>query len=129
MRLLLDTQVYLWCHGAPRRLGKAARAAIEHADNEVWVSIASLWEISIKQTLGKLEWNDNHQPLETSIEAAGFRPLHISAAHVASVRALPPLHRDPFDRLLLAQTRLEHATLVTADIQLPAYGIPTFDAR
>ena len=118
MRLLLDTHLLLWSLAAPERLTARARRLID--EGTVLVSAASIWEISIKSALGRLE-ADPHAVL-AAVEPAGFELLSISAAHAAAVGDLPPLHRDPFDRLLLAQGRAESVPLVTSDAALAAYG-------
>ncbi len=118
MRLLLDTHLLLWALSDPQRLGRVARARIDTA--EVFVSAASIWEVSIKAGLGKLK----AQPLAVvaALEPAGFRMTPISLAHAAGVHELPPHHRDPFDRLLVAQAQQERMILLTNDTALSAYG-------
>ncbi|QNM97813.1 type II toxin-antitoxin system VapC family toxin [Chitinimonas koreensis] len=121
MRLLLDTHVLLWWLADPERLGQAAYAAIADPAHEIWVSAASGWEIAIKQALGKLS-GPVDLPAELAVE--GFRALAIDFRHTEAVRALPPLHGDPFDRMLVAQARTEDLVLVSADEQLRRYSIP-----
>ncbi len=118
MRLLLDTHLLLWALLQPSKLKSRTRLQIER--NEVFVSAASIWEISIKSALGKLE-ADPRVVLE-ALEPAGFRLLPISGEHAARVFELPALHRDPFDRLLLAQAWSEPLTLLTDDNVLGQYG-------
>ena len=120
MRVLLDTHLLLWALAAPAKLPAAARTRIEAA--EVYVSAASIWEISIKSALGKLEADP--QEVLTAIAPAGFSLLPITGEHAAKVRELPPLHKDPFDRMLVAQAQLEGLTIVTRDSQFQAYGVP-----
>jgi len=119
VRLLLDTQVYLWYLGDSRKLSRKARVEIAGAD-EVYVSAASIWEAAIKASIGKLtaEVSD----LVAGIRASGFAELPISALHAARVAALPHHHRDPFDRLLLAQAIHEPLRLLTADVMLKRYS-------
>jgi len=102
MRLLLDTHAFLWALTAPERLSKRARKSIEDEDNEVNVSAATVWEIAIKASLGRLEPGlaELELSLPREIERHAFRPLPVHVRHALSVAALPPLHRDPFDRLL-----------------------------
>lgn len=119
-RLLLDTHVWLWWQADDRRLAKAARTAIVQAA-EVYVSAASAWEMAIKIALGKLEVPED---LAAAADAGGIRELPVHFRHVAALRTLPAHHRDPFDRLLLAQARVDGLTLVTADPALPPYGVP-----
>ena len=100
MNLLLDTQVLVWCLAADRRLRNAARQAIEDDGNRVWVSAASAWEIEIKAALGKLRVPDD---LLTQMTAIRFDELPVRIEHAFFLRRLPALHRDPFDRILIAQ--------------------------
>ncbi len=100
MNLLLDTQVLVWCLAADRRLRNAARQAIEDDGNRVWVSAASAWEIEIKAALGKLRVPDD---LLTQMTAIRFDELPVRTEHALFLRRLPALHRDPFDRILIAQ--------------------------
>ena len=119
-RLLLDTNAWLWWQADDRRLGPHARAAIQGA-YEVFLSAASAWEMAIKSSLGKLR-----TPKEPSVSAqlarTGFSPLAIDVVHAEAVQALPALHRDPFDRLLIAQARVEGLTIVTSDAVFAKYG-------
>ncbi|MDR2187353.1 MAG: type II toxin-antitoxin system VapC family toxin [Azonexus sp.] len=118
MRLLLDTHIFLWAVADDPRLSKRARTLIVDAD-EVHVSSASIWEASIKAGLGKLDADVNR--LVDEIANSGFLELPIRAIHAAHVRSLPDIHRDPFDRLLIAQAMLEPLRLVTADGYLGKY--------
>ena len=118
MRLLLDTHVYLWAVADDRKLSKAARKMISEAE-KVFVSSASIWEASIKAGLGKLDADVNE--LVSAIDTSGFTELPVRAAHAALVRNLPDIHRDPFDRLLIAQAMYEPLRLLTADGHLAAY--------
>lgn len=119
MRLLLDTHIYIWAVMDNRKLSKAARKLIVDAD-EVFVSSASIWEASIKAGLGKLDADVNL--LVSEIEASGFTELPVRAVHGAMVRDLPEIHRDPFDRILVAQALCEPLRLVTADAHLAGYS-------
>jgi PIN domain nuclease of toxin-antitoxin system len=118
MRLLLDTHVYIWAVMDDRKLTKAARKLILDAD-DVFVSSASIWEASIKAGLGKLDADVNL--LVSEIDASGFTELPVRAVHAAMVRDLPDIHRDPFDRLLVAQALLEPLRLMTSDGHLSKY--------
>lgn len=118
MRVLLDTHLLLWALGSPARLPPKARRIIRDAD--VYVSAASIWEISIKAALGKLR-ADPHEVFG-ALEPAGFLSLPIAGAHAVRVASLPPIHRDPFDRLLIAQALEEPMRLLTDDAVLGAYG-------
>jgi len=119
VKLLLDTHVALWWHADDRRLRTAARRAIAGAA-EVWVSAASAWEVSIKIALGKLR---PPGPFAEAVEASGFGQLPVTFRHAAGAGTLPPHHRDPFDRMLVAQAQIEDFTLVTHDDVFERYGI------
>jgi PIN domain nuclease of toxin-antitoxin system len=118
VRVLLDTHTLLWALASSDKLPGAARKLIH--DAEVYASAASIWEISIKSSLGKLT-ADPTQVLD-AIEPAGFALLAISGAHAAKVKDLPALHKDPFDRMLVAQALIEPMMLVTNDEALRGYG-------
>ena len=123
MRLLLDTQVWLWLQVAPERLGTALPLA-EDSANVLLFSAASSWEIAIKWRLGKLplpEPPDVYVP--DRVATSGVVPLAVAPAHALAVASLPAHHHDPFDRLLIAQAGAEHASLVTADRALAAYDV------
>ncbi len=129
MRLLLDTHAFLWWLEDSPKLGLLAREAIGDSANEVWVSAASAWEIAIKAALGRLKMKEAPEVcLPREMKKNGFRALEISHAHALAVRTLPSLHADPFDRLLVVQSRLEGLTLVTADDFLSRYGVATASA-
>jgi PIN domain nuclease of toxin-antitoxin system len=119
MRLLLDTHIYIWAVMDDEKLSSAARKLILDAD-QVMVSSASIWEAAIKSGLGKLDADIDL--LLGEIEPSGFVELPVLAKHAAAVRTLPDLHRDPFDRLLLAQAISESLHLLTADHALSAYS-------
>lgn len=117
--LLLDTHVFLWWRADDRRLKPAARKAIAQAPL-VYVSAASAWEAAIKAALGRLTLP---APFREGVSASGFDELPISIAHAEAAGALPPHHTDPFDRMLVAQARLEGLTLVTHDPAIQAYDV------
>lgn len=119
MRLLLDTHVFLWAVGDSPKLAPAARAVIEGAD-EVYVSAASIWEAAIKTGLGKLQGDVGQ--LAAAVDASGFLELYVTAEHAAFVAQLPHHHRDPFDRLLIAQAMTEPLVFLTADESLVQYS-------
>ena len=125
MNLLLDTHVLLWWFDDPTLLSEQALISIKDTNNEVIVSVVSAWEIAIKKTLGKLEAPDN---LKQMIGDAGFTLMSINYEHVWEVQDLPFHHDDPFDRLLVAQTKVENLMLVTRDSRMGAYNIPILDA-
>ena len=118
MRLLLDTHLLLWALSSPEKLSKRTRQRIDAS--EVFASAASIWEISIKSALGKLEADPNE--ILAGVEPAGFNHLPIVGEHAAKVKQLPPIHKDPFDRLLIAQARFEPMILLTDDEVLGDYG-------
>ena len=124
-RFLLDTHALLWTLTEPRKLSKRARAALEDAQNDVFVSPVSAWEIAIKRALGKLRAPDN---LEASVKEQGFTPLSLTFHHAEQAGALPPHHGDPFDRMLVAQAQAEGLILVTRDARIPLYGVRTMTA-
>lgn len=119
MKVLLDTHVFLWAVAASRRLSAGTRALIADAD-EVNVSAASIWEIAIKAGLGRIKGDP--KDLVDAIERSGFVELPVTAIHAASVARLPQHHRDPFDRLLVAQAMAEPLVLLTADEALLPYS-------
>lgn len=124
MKLLLDTQLLLWAAGQPGRLSLAARKLLNDPSNELSFSAASLWEIAIKSTLGREDFRVQPRLLRRGLLDNGYVELPITSQHAVSVDVLPPLHKDPFDRLLLAQALSEGITLLTSDEQLSQYPGP-----
>ncbi len=120
LNLLLDTHILLWWLTDSRRLSKKARTAIEESDI-VWVSAVSAWELETKRARGLL---DAPHDLEATLRARDLRPLPLTMAHAIAAARLPFHHRDPFDRMLVAQAAIESLTLLTADKQQAAYGVP-----
>ena len=125
MKLLLDTNVLLWWLDDAPRLGAKARDAIATPRNVVYVSSVTAWEITIKRMLGKLEIPENWSEL---VLAEPFRKLAVTWEHAVDVGSLPDLHRDPFDRLLIAQARVEGLVLVTGDDIVTRYAVKTLCA-
>lgn len=124
MRLLLDTHAWLWLTSDPARLSRAATDAIRNSDTEVYLSVASTWEMSIKVGLGHLRLPEPILSYQTSRMARHrVRSLPVEHTHASRVADLPAHHRDPFDRLLVAQADQEGLTLVTADPAFAVYGI------
>ena len=121
MDLLLDTHAFIWWNAGDRRLADVAREAIRDPSNRVIVSAASVWEIAIKRKTGKLSFRHDVVP---AIAADGFETLDITAQHADAAGSLPLHHVDPFDRLLVAQARIEQLVLVTQDRQILPYGLP-----
>ncbi len=118
MRILLDTHLLLWALGSPSKLSAKARRRID--SSEVFASAASIWEVSIKSALGKIEADPTE--VLSGIEPAGFDHLHVTGEHAAKVALLKAIHKDPFDRLLVAQAWVERMILLTDDAALGAYG-------
>jgi len=125
LRLLLDTQALIWSLANPGRLSTAAADALMNYDNEVLVSVVSPWEIAIKTALDKLSPIDD---LEFQLDEKRFELLPISLSHAAAVAFLPHHHRDPFDRMLIAQAQVERVTLVTSDQEIRRYPVSIFPA-
>lgn len=129
MNLLIDTHVLICWSVSSRRLGRQARELISIPQNSIWVSAASIWEICIKTSLRRPEVSGVLQGrIPKDLERHGFRDLPITVRHAIAVRDLPLLHRDPFDRMLIAQARCEDLTLLTADAAVTAYDVRTIDA-
>ncbi len=122
MRLLLDTHVLLWALGDPARLDDETRALLEDPANEVLFSAASIWEIAIKAWLGRADFAVRPELVAREARLTGFVELPVHADAATRVASLPPHHRDPFDRLLVAQAMAEPARLYTADPLLPPYS-------
>jgi PIN domain nuclease of toxin-antitoxin system len=122
MRLLLDTHLLLWALADPDRLGIALRDLIENPENEVLFSAASIWEIAIKTGLGRVDFTVRPEEVTRGAILAGFTELPVRAEAAAQVADLPPHHRDPFDRLLVAQAIVGPLRLYTADPLLPPYS-------
>ncbi|BDI07837.1 type II toxin-antitoxin system VapC family toxin [Sphaerotilus microaerophilus] len=124
MKLLLDTHLLLWAAGMPDRLPEAARELIESPAHELVFSAASLWEVTIKAGLGRDDFRVDARVLRRGLLDNGYTELPITSAHAVAVSGLPPLHRDPFDRLLVAQALTEGITLLTADALVAQYPGP-----
>ena len=120
MKLLLDTHAALWWLAADARLGAGADRALSDDTNRVLLSAAVVWEVAIKRSLGKLKAPTG---LAATLVGAGAQPLPITLDHAAAVESLPRHHRDPFDRMLVAQALTEGATIVSQDNDLARYGI------
>lgn len=122
MRLLCDTHLLLWAAGASERLPAAARDLIEDPAALPLFSAASIWEVAIKSGLGRADFQVDAGLLRRGLADNGWEELPVTASHAAAVAALPPHHRDPFDRLLVAQAQVEGVTLLTSDAALGAYA-------
>ena len=124
MRYLLDTHTLLWARAAPDLLSADALAVLESADNAPYLSIASLWECAIKSSIGKLDVPDDFY----RTVAGDYEILGIDVSHVEACASLPMHHRDPFDRMLVAQARIGGLTLVTRDQDIAKYDVPVVTA-
>jgi PIN domain nuclease of toxin-antitoxin system len=124
MKLLLDTHLLLWAAGEPERLSPNARKLLGDPRNELLFSAASLWEVAIKNTLGRDDFRVEPRMLRRSLLDNGYIELPVTGQHAVSIDVLPPLHKDPFDRLLLAQALAEGLVLVTSDARLALYPGP-----
>jgi PIN domain nuclease of toxin-antitoxin system len=124
MKLLLDTHVLLWAAGLPERLSVAARRLIEDPDNELMFSAASIWEIAIKNGLGRDDFSADARLVRRGLLDNGYSELPVGSEHAVEIDALPTFHKDPFDRILIAQALVEGITLVTADAIVAQYPGP-----
>lgn len=124
MKLLLDTHLLLWAAGEPKRLPAVARKLINDSRNELLFSVASLWEIVIKRSLGRDDFRVDPRLLRRGLLDNGYAELAIGGEHALAVHSLQPIHKDPFDRLLVAQAQVESVTLLTADPLLGRYPGP-----
>ncbi len=124
MKLLLDTHVVLWAAGQPEKLSESARALLTAPENHLVFSVVNIWEIVIKRGLGRKDFKVDPRRLRKMLIAHGYTELMVAGEHVLTVEILPVLHKDPFDRLLLAQARSEGMLLLTVDSSLSQYGEP-----
>ena len=119
---LLDTHLLLWAAYSPERLSRRASQLLQQRDTQLMFSLASIWEVAIKASLRRADFTADPIVLQHALIGEGYAELPISAAHIAQVAKLPWLHRDPFDRMLVAQAAAEGMTLLTADAALKRYG-------
>ena len=124
MKLLLDTQLLLWAAGLPERLPVQARLLMERPETEPIVSAASLGEIAIKSGLGRPDFSVDPRLLRRGLLENGYAELDVTGAHATAVDLLPPIHKDPFDRILVAQAQIEGLTLLTTDEVVARYPGP-----
>lgn len=130
MKILLDTQCWLWMQASPARFSSSALRLIEDTENELLLSAASSWEIAIKTALGKLSLPiPPAEYVPDRLRSSGVNGLPIEHSHALHVASLPHFHRDPFDRLLIAQAQLERLTILTADSQLALYDVQIEEAE
>ena len=124
MKLLIDTHLLLWAAAGSRRLPATARKLLLTPANELIFSAASLWEVAIKRSLGRSDFVADPRLLRRGLLDNGYTELPIASAHAVAVQDLPPIHRDPFDRMLVAQATVEGITLLTADATVAQYPGP-----
>jgi len=124
VKLLLDTHLLLWAAGQPEKLSATARALIETRENTLLFSAASLWEIAIKRGLGRDDFRADPRLLRRGLLDNGYIELAVTSAHAVTLDSLPPIHKDPFDRMLVAQSMAEGVTLLTADPLVAEYPAP-----
>ena len=124
MKLLLDTHLLLWAAGEPGRLSAEVCALIEAPENELLFSAASLWEIAIKRGLGREDFRVDVRLLRRGLLDNGYGELPVGSDHAVAIEGLPPIHKDPFDRLVVAQALVEGITLLTSDERVAQYPGP-----
>ena len=123
MKLLLDTHILLWAAAEPEQLSNQAKTLIENPQNQLYFSAASLWEIAIKNKLGRVDFKVDLSVLRRNLLDNGFEELAINGAHTLALDMLPPIHKDPFNRILIAQANVEGITLMTADSAVAEYQV------
>jgi PIN domain nuclease of toxin-antitoxin system len=123
LKLLLDTHVLLWAAGEPEKLSKSARRLLGNPANVLIFSAASLWEIAIKRGIGRDDFQVDPRLLRRGLLDNGYTELPITSTHAVAISALPPLHKDPFDRILVSQAQVEGVTLVTSDDRVARYPV------
>lgn len=124
MRLLLDTHLLLWATDDSPRLPQAARELIVEPENVLFFSVASLWEVAIKRAQGRPDFRDDPHVLRRALLENDYAELAITGDHAIAVGGLPPIHKDPFDRVLIAQANVEALTLLTVDKKIAQYPGP-----
>jgi PIN domain nuclease of toxin-antitoxin system len=124
VKLLLDTHLLLWAAGEPSRLSRKARTLIANPQNELLFSAASVWEVAIKRGLGRSDFQVDARLLRRGLLDNGYSELSIVSDHVVVTESLPPIHKDPFDRVLVAQATVEGITLLTVDSLVAQYPGP-----
>jgi len=124
VKLLLDTHVLLWAAGEPDRLSGDAQSLLEDPANQLYFSPVSLWEVAIKSGLGRADFQVDPGLMRRGLIDNGYEELPISGQHAVHIATLPPIHRDPFDRMLVAQAQVEGITLLTVDALVARYPGP-----
>ena len=122
MKLLLDTHLLLWAAGEPHKLSAKARRLLADTNNELMFSAASLWEVAIKRGLGRADFQVDSRLFRRGLLDNGYLELPVFSGHAVAVDSLPPIHKDPFDRLLVAQSLVEGMALLTSDATVAQYG-------
>ena len=122
MKLLLDTHLLLWAAGEPKKLSLKARRLMTDTGNELMFSAASVWEVAIKRALGRADFQVDTRLFRRGLIDNGYVELPVLSAHAVAVESLPPIHKDPFDRLLVAQSLVEGIVLLTSDVTVAQYG-------
>ena len=122
MKALLDTHILLWNAGRPDRLSDEARKIIDAPETELFFSAVSLWEVAIKTGLGRSDFSVDARLLRRGLLDHGFREIPVTGDHAVAIDGLPPIHKDPFDRILIAQAKVEGITLLTSDVTIARYG-------
>ena len=122
MKLLLDTHLLLWAAGEPQKLSAKARRLLADTNNELMFSAASVWEVAIKRGLGRADFQVDSRLFRRGLLDNGYLELPVFSAHAVAVDSLPPIHKDPFDRLLVAQSLVEGMALLTSDATVAQYG-------
>ncbi len=124
MRYLLDTHLLVWTANQPERLSVVAAEAIADPDNDLYFSAISIWEVAIKQNLGRSSFTVDAPTLRRGLLANGLREIQLTGDHGIATLGLPPIHQDPFDRILIAQATSENITLLTSDVKIARYPGP-----
>jgi PIN domain nuclease of toxin-antitoxin system len=124
VKLLVDTHLLLWAAGLPERLPREARELLNAPDSDLWFSAASLWEVTIKRSLGRGDFQVDPRVLRRGLLDNGYSELAIASEHAVAVELLPPIHKDPFDRILIAQSLVEGVALLTSDPVVARYPGP-----
>ena len=124
MKYILDTHILLWASGQSQRLPKSVKKIIDDPDNQLYFSAASLWEITIKRGLGREDFRVDPHLLRRGLLDNGYRELPITSEHAVATDSLPPLHKDPFDRIMISQALIEGFELVTSDEVVAQYSAP-----
>lgn len=122
MRLLVDTHLLLWGAENPKRISKAARTMMDDPEAEAWFSAASIWEATIKHALGKRDFAFDPRVVRRGLLDHDWQELQVTGEHALAIAQLPPIHKDPFDRLLVAQAKVEGLTLLTSDKVVAKYA-------